>query len=120
MNDALLCGRHWRYCEAFMKDVLMSWSGGKDSCRALYEIHKSSDYRVAALLTAVTRDFAERLARGPAFALAKTKEMLNRELHMDLAAALECEEQAQALCMAHPNFREAYEAFVEKRKPRFD
>jgi len=40
-----------------MKDVLMSWSGGKDSCLALYEIQKSSDYRVAALLTTVTRDY---------------------------------------------------------------
>lgn len=67
-----------------------------------------------------TREFAERLARGPAFALAKTKEMLNRELHMDLAAAFECEEQAQALCMAHPDFREAYDAFVQKRKPTFE
>src|SRR5258705_4941502 len=37
--------------------VLMSWSGGKDSCLALYEIQKSKDYRVAALLTTVTRDY---------------------------------------------------------------
>jgi len=35
----------------------MSWSGGKDSCLALYEIQKSSDYSVAALLTTVTRDY---------------------------------------------------------------
>ena len=40
-----------------MKTVLMSWSGGKDSCLALYEIQKSRDYRVAALLTTVTRDY---------------------------------------------------------------
>jgi uncharacterized protein (TIGR00290 family) len=33
----------------------MSWSGGKDSCLALYEIQKSSNYRVAALLTTITR-----------------------------------------------------------------
>jgi diphthamide synthase (EF-2-diphthine--ammonia ligase) len=37
--------------------VLMSWSGGKDSCVALYEIQQSLDYRVAALLTTVTRDY---------------------------------------------------------------
>ena len=37
-----------------MKEVLMSWSGGKDSCLALYEIQKTRDYRVAALLTTVT------------------------------------------------------------------
>ena len=35
----------------------MSWSGGKDSCLALYEIQKSPYYRVAALLTTVTRDY---------------------------------------------------------------
>lgn len=67
----------------------------------------------------VTREYAARLAQGPAFALAKTKEMLNRELEMDLNAALESEAQAQAICMQHPDYREAYQAFVEKRPPRF-
>ena len=70
-------------------------------------------------LAATTKQFAERLATGPAFALTKTKEMLNRELHMDLKTALESEAQAQALCMQHTDFREAYDAFVEKRLPRF-
>jgi enoyl-CoA hydratase/carnithine racemase len=70
-------------------------------------------------LAATTREFAERLARGPAFALAKTKEMLDREANMNLAAALECEAQAQAICMQHPDYREAYEAFVEKRERKF-
>jgi len=40
-----------------MEPVLMSWSGGKDSCLALYEIQKSSVYRVAALLTTITREY---------------------------------------------------------------
>jgi enoyl-CoA hydratase/carnithine racemase len=71
-------------------------------------------------LPQVTREFAERLAQGPAFALAKTKELLDREAHMNLDAALECEAQAQAICMQHPDYREAYEAFVAKRKPKFD
>ncbi len=70
-------------------------------------------------LAQVTRDYAQRLARGPAFALAKTKEMLNRELDMDLETALECEAQAQAICMQHPDYREAYEAFVAKREAKF-
>src|SRR5947199_7970828 len=35
----------------------MSWSGGKDSCLALYEIQKAQEYRVVALLTTITRDF---------------------------------------------------------------
>ncbi len=71
-------------------------------------------------LAQATRDFALRLARGPAFALAKTKEMLNRELNMNLETALESEAQAQAICMQHPDYREAYEAFVNKRDPKFD
>ena len=73
----------------------------------------------AAELTNATHDFARRLARGPAFALGKTKEMLNRELDMDLLAALESEAQAQAICMQHPDYREAYEAFVAKREAKF-
>jgi enoyl-CoA hydratase/carnithine racemase len=70
-------------------------------------------------LADATREFALRLARGPAFALAKTKEMLNRELNMNLETALECEAQAQAICMQHPDYREAYEAFVAKREAKF-
>src|SRR2546426_585452 len=70
-------------------------------------------------LAATTLEFAGRLAKGPSFALAKTKEMLNRELDMGFDAALECEAQAQAICMQHPDYREAYEAFIEKRAPRF-
>ena len=70
-------------------------------------------------LASVTTALAEQLARGPSFAIAKTKEMLNRELDMDLATALECEAQAQAICMQHPDYREAYEAFVAKREVKF-
>jgi enoyl-CoA hydratase/carnithine racemase len=71
-------------------------------------------------LKQTTVDWAERLARGPAFALAKTREMLNREMHMNFDAALESEAQAQAICMQHPDYREAYEAFVAKREPKFE
>jgi uncharacterized protein (TIGR00290 family) len=37
--------------------VLMSWSGGKDSCMALYDIQRTEKYRVAELLTTITRDY---------------------------------------------------------------
>ena len=74
----------------------------------------------ASQLAATTRELAERIAQGPGFALAKTKELLNRELNMNLDAALECEAQAQAVCMQHPDYREAYEAFINKREPKFE
>jgi enoyl-CoA hydratase/carnithine racemase len=62
---------------------------------------------------------AEALARGPALALAITKDALNREAHMDLVAALESEAQIQAALMLNPDFKEAYEAFRDKRPARF-
>ncbi len=37
--------------------VLFSWSGGKDSALALYELYKTQRYEVAALLTTVTQDY---------------------------------------------------------------
>lgn len=73
----------------------------------------------SAELESETRSIAERLASGPSFALAMTKEMLNRELDISLDTALEWEAQAQAVCMQHPDYEEAYRAFTEKREPRF-
>ena len=62
---------------------------------------------------------AERLARGPAFANAMTKRMIEDEAHLGLDDAIEAEAQAQAICMAHSDFREAHDARVEKRDPSF-
>ena len=70
-------------------------------------------------LEPVTREFAEKLAHGPALGLAKTKEMLNREMHMGFESALEAEAVAQALCMQTPDFKEAHAAFIEKREAKF-
>jgi enoyl-CoA hydratase/carnithine racemase len=70
-------------------------------------------------LETATREFAEKLANGPALGIAKTKEMLNRELHMSFDSALEAEAVAQALCMQTPDFKEAHAAFIEKRPAIF-
>ncbi len=71
----------------------------------------------AALEAAI--ELAEKLAKGPSFALEITKDSLNREASMDLAGALEAEAQIQAALMLHPDFRESYDAFVEKRETKF-
>lgn len=64
--------------------------------------------------------WAQRLAQGPTFALGMTKELLNAELSADLFGALENEARAQAACMLTRDFREAYDAFTQKRPPRFE
>jgi enoyl-CoA hydratase/carnithine racemase len=65
-------------------------------------------------------EWALKLARGPAFAHTMTKQMMESEHGMSLAAAIEAEAQAQAICMAHPDFRAAYEANKAKRSPKFE
>ena len=61
------------------------------------------------------RALATRLAAGPAFGLAMTKTLLNQELDLDLASAIEAEAQGQAICMQMPSFRAAYDAFKARR-----
>jgi enoyl-CoA hydratase/carnithine racemase len=64
---------------------------------------------------AEARAVAERLASGPAFAHAMTKQMLESEHGMTLEAAIEAEAQAQAICMQHPDFRAAHDAWTKKQ-----
>jgi enoyl-CoA hydratase/carnithine racemase len=65
-------------------------------------------------------EWARRLARGPAFAHSMTKEMLEKEHAMTLGQALEAEAQAQAICMQHPDFRTAHDAWKGKKEPAFE
>lgn len=40
-----------------MEKILLSWSGGKDSIMTLYELRRSGDYEIAALLTTITAGY---------------------------------------------------------------
>ncbi|MEN5083484.1 enoyl-CoA hydratase family protein [Bosea sp. TWI1241] len=63
---------------------------------------------------------AGELADGPTFGNAMTKRMLEMEWAMSVEAAIEAEAVAQALCMQTEDFRRAYRAFAEKRRPVFE
>ncbi|MEQ1407485.1 enoyl-CoA hydratase family protein [Neorhizobium sp. Rsf11] len=63
---------------------------------------------------------AHSLAAGPWFAHTMTKTMLNQEWAMGIDEMIESEAQAQAICMVTKDFRRAFEAFAEKRKPVFE
>ena len=70
-------------------------------------------------LLAESLALARRLAAGPGLALAMTKKMVWNEWTMDLDAAIEQEAQAQALMLRGHDHREFYNAWMEKREPRF-
>lgn len=70
-------------------------------------------------LEAATMALAQRLANGPTLAYSMTKAMLNNELSMDLEAAIENEAMGQALLLMGKDHREFYNAFVEKRPPKW-
>jgi 2-(1,2-epoxy-1,2-dihydrophenyl)acetyl-CoA isomerase len=66
-----------------------------------------------------TLKLAQRLAAGPAEALARTKALLNQSLDNSLEAQLQAEQRAFAACGVHPDFSEGLSAFFDKRKPVF-
>ena len=74
----------------------------------------------AAELPAATAALTDGLVRGPLAGLAATKAALEAEVDMDLEAALQVEARVQAGLMRGPDFREGFEAFTERRPPRFE
>ena len=90
-----------------------------DAARA-YEIGLYNRVVPDGELAAEARRWAEKLARGPSFGLEVTKNLLLREAAMDVESAMAAEVEIQAACMLDPNFCEAYEAFMAKRRPEFE
>jgi enoyl-CoA hydratase/carnithine racemase len=70
-------------------------------------------------LDAATTRLAERLANGPAFALAQTKMLLTRQLDMSLGASVEMDAVTQALLMNSDDHAEFHSAFNAKRPPEW-
>jgi len=70
-------------------------------------------------LLSVAREWAERLAKGPTFAIGMSKRLLNRSLESSLDTALEEEAMAQMLVTQSEDTREGMMAFAERRAPQF-
>jgi enoyl-CoA hydratase/carnithine racemase len=62
-------------------------------------------------------ELAASLASKPHFATQMTKVMLQQEQDMGFGDGIEAEAQAQAICMQHPDFKEANDAWLAKRDP---
>ncbi|HTT11868.1 MAG TPA: enoyl-CoA hydratase family protein [Burkholderiaceae bacterium] len=74
----------------------------------------------AETVLAEAQALAHELGSGPTFAHGVTKKMLHQEWSMSVDEAIDAEAQAQAICMQTQDFRRAYEAFVNKARPRFE
>jgi 2-(1,2-epoxy-1,2-dihydrophenyl)acetyl-CoA isomerase len=70
-------------------------------------------------LATVTSELAERLAKGPTFAIGLSKRLLNKSLESDREAALAEEAYAQTLVTQSEDMKEGIKAFMEKREPVF-
>ena len=66
-----------------------------------------------------TNKIAERLVKGPSFALNMAKEAINRGTEMSLLDAIRMEAELFALCFTHEDVQEGVNAFLNKRKPEF-
>jgi 2-(1,2-epoxy-1,2-dihydrophenyl)acetyl-CoA isomerase len=70
-------------------------------------------------LERAVREWAERLAQGPTFAIGLSKRLLNRSLQADLETLLAEEAFTQALVGHSEDLTEGIRAFMEKRPPAF-
>jgi len=70
-------------------------------------------------LDRTTQAFAERLANGPTKAYGQMRRLLRTSFDRDLGAQLAAEAQSFDTCAHTADMREGLQAFVDKRKPRF-
>jgi enoyl-CoA hydratase/carnithine racemase len=90
------------------------------SAQRAFEIGLYNQVVPDAQLAGEAQRWARKLADGPAYGVAITKRMLDAEAHMTFAEALQAEGWIQAECMAHPDYREGFEAAQAKRAPQFN
>ncbi|MGH7893663.1 MAG: enoyl-CoA hydratase/isomerase family protein [Candidatus Binatia bacterium] len=70
-------------------------------------------------LERAAREWGERLAKGPTFALGMSKRLLERAYRADLETCFEEEGMAQSLVAQSEDTHEGMRAFGERRKPEF-
>jgi len=75
--------------------------------------------RLSDNVVADAHKLAADLASGPSLAHFVTKRQLDAEWSVPIETALDMEAEAQARCMQTNDFKRAYEAFADKRKPEF-
>jgi len=140
VSDLVIAAEEARFIEIFVRRGLAVDSGGGWLLPRLVGLSKAKelvffgdpisapDALAAGLINKVvpragleasTREWAERLARGPTRSIGASKTLLNRALQTDLETALDEEATAQAAVSQTRDFSEGVRAFAEKRDPEF-
>jgi 2-(1,2-epoxy-1,2-dihydrophenyl)acetyl-CoA isomerase len=70
-------------------------------------------------LDAEVDSLCAKLASGPTVAYGIAKKIINKGLNMDLTSVLELEAMGQTLASTTEDFKEATNAFLNRRPPRF-
>ncbi len=95
------------------------WTGRLFDAEEALRIGYVSEVVSAEELMAHTREYALRLARGPAVAIQLAKRLVYRSLEVDVDQALEMAQGAMTIARSTEDAREGPRAFVEKRAPEF-
>ena len=95
------------------------WTGRLFDAEEALRIGYVSEVVPADELMARTREYALKLARGPAVAIQLAKRLVYRSLDVGLDQALEMAQQAMTLAQNTEDAREGPRAWVEKREPEF-
>jgi 2-(1,2-epoxy-1,2-dihydrophenyl)acetyl-CoA isomerase len=101
------------------KALELSWTGDVIGAREALELGLLNRVVPDGEALKATRELAERLAQGPAKALALMKRALNQAHELPLERVLELEASYQTLAAREPDFIEGVAAFLEKRPARW-
>lgn len=110
----------------FMAEAIPRWlfaqmvfTGDKMPVRRLYEMGVINELTPNGGAVEAATKMAERLANGPASALAMGKKLMASARLNPLGAQLDEEAHIVATALGSPDAREGITAFLEKRKPKF-
>ncbi|MCZ6816623.1 MAG: enoyl-CoA hydratase-related protein [Planctomycetota bacterium] len=101
------------------KALEIAWLGDPISAESALELGLVNRVAEPDQLAAATREWAERLAKGPTKGMGLTKRAINASLTNDLAAQLEYEAHMQGIAGRTKDYNEGVRAFIEKRPAEF-